>query len=475
MQPSQTRGILDLAVLDRDPSQRPLSRGAGARVLVVEDDDEIRLALIDALTELGHEVIAESRAEPALDVLDQGVVDLVLTDVRMPGMDGIELCSHLASDWPNLPVVVMTAFGDLDAAVGALRAGAFDFIPKPFAIDRLIAVVGRALDHGPSSVSRLAFRNPEAEALHGLVGSSTVMRGLREQVGRAALVDANVLITGESGTGKELVARAIHLGGPRASGPFVAMSCAAVPHEILEAELFGHARGAFTGAAQARPGLFQQAAGGTLFLDEIGDMPVELQPKLLRALQERSVRPVGTAREVTADVRIVSATNRDLGAAVRAGSFREDLLFRLKVLHLELPPLRVRERDVIELAQHFLAQASRTGKSYQLAREAEIPLLAYRWPGNVRELENCMSAAVALAPEGQIGFDELPTRVRSQRATSSTPSEPPASLEDVERRHIELVLRAVGWNKARAARKLGIDRATLYRKLARFNLERPPE
>ncbi|HEY3500133.1 MAG TPA: sigma-54 dependent transcriptional regulator [Polyangiaceae bacterium] len=444
-------------------------------MLVVEDDDEIRLALIDALSELGHEVLAESRAEPALQALEQGDVNLVLTDFRMPGMDGIELCAHLASEWPNLPVVVMTAFGDLDAAVGALRAGAFDFIPKPFAIERLISVVGRALDHGPSSVSRLALRNAADEALHGLIGSSTVMRGLREQIGRAALVDANVLITGESGTGKELVARAIHQGGPRAAGPFVAVSCAAVPHEILEAELFGHTRGAFTGAAQSRVGLFQQASGGTLFLDEIGDMPLDLQPKLLRALQERSVRPLGASREITADVRILSATNRDLGTAVRAGSFREDLLFRLKVLHLELPPLRVRERDVIELAQHFLGEASRVGRAYQLSREAETPLLSYRWPGNVRELENCMSAAMALAPEGQIGFDELPTRVRSQRATPSTPSEPPASLEEVERRHIELVLRAVGWNKARAARKLGIDRATLYRKLARFGLERPPE
>jgi two-component system, NtrC family, response regulator AtoC len=443
-------------------------------VLVVEDDDEIRAALFDALSELGHEVIAESRAEPALVALEQGDVDLVLTDFRMPGMDGIELCARLASDWPNLPVVVMTAFGDLDSAVGALRAGAFDFIPKPFAIERLAEVVGRALDRGPSSVSRLAHRGAQADVLHGLIGSSVAMRSLREQIGRAALVDANVLITGESGTGKELVARAVHLGSSRAAGPFVAVSCAAVPHDILEAELFGHARGAFTGAAQSRLGLFQQASGGTLFLDEIGDMPLELQPKLLRALQEHSVRPLGAAREVTADARIVAATNRDLTAAVRAGTFREDLLFRLKVLHLELPPLRLRERDVIELARHFLGQASRGGRAFQLAREAEAPLLGYRWPGNVRELENCMSAAMALASEGNIGFDELPTRVRTQRGSPSAPAEPPASLEDVERRHIETVLRVVGWNKARAARKLGIDRATLYRKLARFGLERPP-
>jgi DNA-binding NtrC family response regulator len=444
-------------------------------VLVVEDDDEIRSALFDALSEIGHEVVAESRAEPALEVLENGDVDLVLTDFRMPGMDGIELCARLASDWPNLPVVVMTAFGDLDSAVGALRAGASDFIAKPFAIERLIEVVQRALDRGPSSVSRLAGGSADGGHLHGLIGSSAAMRALREQISRAALVDANVLITGESGTGKELVARAVHLGGSRARGPFVAVSCAAVPHDILEAELFGHARGAFTGAAQSRLGLFPQASGGTLFLDEIGDMPLELQPKLLRALQEHAVRPLGGAREVAADARILAATNRDLGALVRAGSFREDLLFRLKVLHLELPPLRARERDVIELTQHFLAQASRGGKIFQLARDAEASLLGYRWPGNVRELENCVNAAMALAAEGRIGFDELPTRIRTQRQPPPSPAEPPASLEDVERRHIEIVLRAVGWNKARAARKLGIDRATLYRKLARFGLERPPE
>jgi two-component system response regulator HydG len=280
-----------------------------------------------------------------------------------------------------------------------------------------------------------------------------------------------VLITGESGTGKELVARAIHRASERSSGPFVAVSCAAVPHDILEAELFGHEKGAFTGAVQARIGLFEQANGGTLFLDEIGDMPIDLQPKLLRVLQERRVRPLGASREVLLDARIVTATNRDLEQAVQSGHFREDLHFRIKVLHIHLPPLRERAQDVLELAQHFLP---RTGdKAFSLSPEAEQQLAGYDWPGNVRELENAMHAAAALAAGGSIGIDELPTTVRTRRGPVVATTERPTTLEEVERRHIEIVLKAVGWNKARAARKLGIDRATLYRKLSRFGLDRP--
>jgi two-component system response regulator HydG len=249
------------------------------------------------------------------------------------------------------------------------------------------------------------------------------------------------------------------------------VSCAAVPHEILEAELFGHEKGAFTGAVQARIGLFEQATRGTLFLDEIGDMPLDLQPKLLRVLQERRVRPLGASREVLLDTRIVSATNRDLDQAVRSGQFREDLHFRIKVLHIHLPPLRERERDVLELAQHFLSRGGNTPPP--LSPEAEQQLLGHDWPGNVRELENAMHAATALATGNAIGLDELPTSVRTRRAPQSATVERPTTLEEVERRHIEIVLKAVGWNKARAARKLGIDRATLYRKLSRFGLDRP--
>jgi DNA-binding NtrC family response regulator len=441
--------------------------------MVVEDDEETRLALRDALEDLGHQVSSEPCAEKALSSLEHDDVDAVLTDVRMPGMGGIEFCRRLSGDRPNLPVVVMTAYGDVDSAVGALRAGAFDFITKPFSVDGVAEVLDNALDHGRSGtpVVRLSPAPVTDDTFHGLVGSSPVMRALHQQIGRAAATDSTVLITGESGTGKELVARAIHEASDRSSGPFVAVSCAAVPHDILEAELFGHEKGAFTGAVQARIGLFEQATRGTLFLDEIGDMPLDLQPKLLRVLQERTVRPLGASREVLLDTRIVAATNRDLEQAVRSGQFREDLHFRIKVLHFHLPPLRDRERDVLELAQHFLARPD--AASPDLSPEAEQQLLGYDWPGNVRELENAMHAAVALASGGRIGLEELPTTVRTRRRPSAATNEKPTTLEEVERRHIEIVLKAVGWNKARAARKLGIDRATLYRKLSRFGLDRP--
>jgi two-component system response regulator HydG len=443
-----------------------------SRVLVVEDDDETRMALSDALEDLGHQVSAEPCAERALSALEHSDVDAVLTDVRMPGMGGIELCRRLSGDRPNVPVVVMTAYGDVDSAVGALRAGAFDFITKPFSVDGVAEVLDHALDRGRTGtqVTRLAATEITDDTFHGLVGSSAAMRALHQQIGRAAATDSTVLITGESGTGKELVARAIHRASERSSGPFVAVSCAAVPHEILEAELFGHEKGAFTGAVQARIGLFEQATRGTLFLDEIGDMPVDLQPKLLRVLQERRVRPLGASREVLLDTRIVCATNRDLDQGVRAGQFREDLHFRIKVLQIHLPPLRERERDVLELAHHFLP---RTGDAPAISPEAEQQLLGYDWPGNVRELENAMHAAKALAGGGRIGLDELPTSVRMRRGPQPVSAERPTTLEEVERRHIEIVLKAVGWNKARAARKLGIDRATLYRKLSRFGLDRP--
>jgi DNA-binding NtrC family response regulator len=437
-----------------------------SRLLVVEDDDETRMALSEALEDLGHQVRSEPSAERALTALEHDDVDAVLTDVRMPGMGGIEFCRRLSGDHPNLPVVVMTAYGDVDSAVGALRAGAFDFITKPFSVDGVAEVLDHALDRGRSGtpIVRLSPALVTDDSFHGIVGASPAVRALHQQIRRAAETDSTVLITGESGTGKELVARAIHEASERSSGPFVAVSCAAVPHEILEAELFGHEKGAFTGAVHARIGLFEQATRGTLFLDEIGDMPLDLQPKLLRVLQERRVRPLGASREVLLDTRIVAATNRDLDQAVR-----EDLHFRIKVLHIHLPPLRERERDVLELAQHFLA---RTDSSPSLSPEAEQQLLGYDWPGNVRELENAMHAAVALASGGRIGLEELPTTVRTRRGPPVS-TERPTTLEEVERRHIEIVLKAVGWNKARAARKLGIDRATLYRKLSRFGLDRP--
>jgi DNA-binding NtrC family response regulator len=557
--------VMSTRSLDREAPGREL----GASVLIVEDDDEIREAAQDALLELGYDAYSEPSAEKALAIMHQRVPAAVIADVRMPGMSGIEFCKRLTGDWPEVPVLLMTAFGDVDMAVEALRAGAFDFIPKPIAFDHLSKVLQQAVAR-QASPPMVRLEDPAVPdgSCEGLVGSSEALRGVIERIARVAPTQATVLITGESGTGKELVARAVHNGSPRRERPFVALSCAAMPQGLLEAELFGYRRGAFTGAVQSRDGLFQRAEGGTLFLDEIGDLPLPLQPKLLRVLEERRVRPLGSSQEVALDVRIVAATNRDLEHAVRLGQFREDLLFRLNVHHIQLPPLRERGDDVMELAHHFLArgvkldaqvaaaraaaeeeeaealgadvvdeaqfsqaapleaapleaapleampleavppasgtelrdatrasgldEASPTGGSvpfpsrpltnpsapgevaYHLTPEAENLLRSYRWPGNVRELENALSAAMALAKDGTIGLRELPARLESGGRGSVPPAVEPVSLEEMERRHIEIVLRATGRNKALAARKLGIDRATLYRKLLRLGLSDPP-
>jgi two-component system, NtrC family, response regulator AtoC len=515
--------------LDREAPGREL----GASVLIVEDDDEIREAAQDALIELGYDAYSEATAEKALAIMHQRVPAAVIADVRMPGMSGIEFCKRLTGDWPEVPVLLMTAFGDVDTAVDALRAGAFDFIPKPIAFDHLSRVLKQAVTR-QSSPAMVRLEDPAVPdgSCEGLVGSSEALRSVIERVARVAPTQATVLITGESGTGKELVARAVHDGSPRRDQPFVALSCAAMPQGLLEAELFGYRRGAFTGAVQSRDGLFQRAEGGTLFLDEIGDLPLPLQPKLLRVLEERRVRPLGSSQEVALDVRIVAATNRDLEHAVRLGQFREDLLFRLNVHHIHLPPLREREGDVMELAEYFLARGVRvdanataraaaqkaeevealggdagdmplplseaelrpappavgldeasptggavpfpSGITYRLTPEAADLIRSYRWPGNVRELENALSAAMALAKDGVIGLRELPARLESGGRGDAPPPVEPVSLEEMERRHIEIVLRATGRNKALAARKLGIDRATLYRKLLRLGLSDPP-
>jgi DNA-binding NtrC family response regulator len=442
-------------------------------ILIVEDDDEIRSSLEDVLSELGYRAHAEPSAEAALPMIHQFRPDAVVADVRMPGLSGIEFCQRLTGDGPHVPVVLMTAFGDVEMAVEALRAGAFDFITKPIALDQLTRVLERAISRRNTKTGIVRLEDPEVPegARHGLIGSSPELKALMERIARVAPTDATVLITGESGTGKELVARAVHGRSQRRTGPFVALSCAAMPFELLEAELFGHRRGAFTGAVEAREGLFQGAHGGTLFLDEIGDMPIDLQPKLLRVLEEPRVRPLGGSQEVAIDVRIVAATNRDLEQAVAQGQFREDLLFRLNVHHIQVPPLRERGGDVLELARHF---STRAGRTYQLTAEAERLLTAYSWPGNVRELENCLNAAAALANGNAIGVRELPARLQVQTPPPEQAApEASASLEEVERRYIEVVLRATGWNKALAARKLGIDRATLYRKLLRLGLSDP--
>ena len=442
------------------------------RLLVVEDDTETRLAVSDLLRDLGHQVDAHPTAEDALERVFREDYDLVLADIRMSGMSGLELCARLSREGPRLPVVMMTAFGDVGAAVDALHAGASDFITKPFDLEELESALNRALARGDERAERLPEPEVAADWARLLVGSSPVMSTLRAEIASAAKTRANVLIMGESGTGKDVVARALHLADPT-RGPFVTLSAAAGPPSLLESELFGSVRGAFTGAVEARNGLFRDADGGTLFIDEVTDLAPELQAKLLRCLQQRAVRPLGDSREYPVDTCVIAATSRDLDSLVTAGRFRADLAFRLEGLRLTLPPLRERGKDLDELVDHFLARASeRGGRELRITDAARRLLATYDFPGNVRELEHRLEAAATLSPTGVIGVKDFPPALRSKARGAQIRPSGAATLEEIERAHIETALRRMRWNKARAARVLGIDRATLYRKLKRYGLGR---
>lgn len=442
------------------------------RVLVVDDD----LALCDVLSarlgKRGYEMTTLHRGEEALKIVRERSFDVVLADVNMPGLSGIELAERVSANRPDVPTIVITAFGSLDTAVAAIRAGAYDFITKPFEIEAVDLALERAIQHRVLREELRTLRSAVgAFGDDGLVGSSSPMRRLRSLLARIAASDASVLIYGETGTGKELVARAVHRRSDRSREPFVAVNCAAMPATLLEAELFGHLKGAFTDAKGSRAGLCAEAGSGTLFFDEIGELPLEMQPKLLRVLQERCFRPVGSDREVAFEARIVAATNRDLQSDVEEGRFREDLFYRLDVLSAEVPPLRARGTDILELAQCFIARAAETAKRgvVSLSTPAAERLMSYTWPGNVRELENCVERGVALANFDKLVVEDLPERIRNYQArdvlvASDNPSEL-VTLEEVERRYARRVLEAAGGNKARAARILGVDRKTLYRKL----------
>jgi two-component system response regulator HydG len=446
-------------------------------ILVVDDEQETCDLLEMALGRHGFKVTPSTNAQRALELVAEQDFDVVLTDLSMPEMSGLDLCERVLGTRPDMPVVVITGQGSLETAIGAIRVGAYDFITKPVDPKLLFLSVSRAIQHRRLSdeVKRLrqAVDGDGADAAR-IVGQSGAMRRVYELIQRVGESDASVLIHGETGTGKELIARGIHGKSRRKNGPFVAINCAAVPHSLLESELFGHARGAFTDAKAQRTGLFVQASGGTLFLDEIGELPIDVQPKLLRALQERKVRPVGANQEIPFDARIVAATNRNLEDEVYEKRFREDLYYRINVVKIDVPPLRERGGDVLHLAQHFLKQfAERNAKpSLELSTTAAEKLMAYNWPGNVRELENCMEHAVALARFDQITVEDLPEKIRAYRAerfvvAANDPTEI-VTMDELERRYILRVLSLVGGNKSRAAHVLGFDRRTLYRKLERY-------
>ena len=442
-------------------------------ILIVDDDEDTAILLRDSLRKRGFDVDAVNSAQQCLEHLRTDQADVVVTDVQMSGMSGIDLCQELRQRYPDLLTLVLTGQGGLETAIGAIRAGAYDFITKPVKVEALAIAVTRALEHLSlkREVRRLRLHVDKDMPIDGIAGSSPAIRETIEMIRRVSDSDATVLVTGESGTGKELVARALHNLSPRRDQPFVAVNCAAMPAPLLESELFGHVRGAFTDAKRSRAGLFVQAGAGTIFLDEIGEMPIEMQVKLLRVLQERKVRPVGGDEEVPFEARVVTATNRDLETEVEEKRFREDLFYRINVVAIPVPPLRARAGDILQLAQYFLKRiAGRTNKPVQgISGPAARLLMDYDWPGNVRELENCMERAVALCRLDEVTVDDLPAKVQEHQSskiviTTESPGEL-ITLDEMERRYVRQVLNAVGGNKTHAARILGIDRRSLYRRL----------
>jgi DNA-binding NtrC family response regulator len=442
-----------------------------ARIWVVDDDASSRELLGRILASRGWEVTQLADGREALERLAaQGPPDLVVSDIRMAEIGGLEVTEAFRRDAPDTPVILVTAFGNVDGAVEAIRRGAFDYVSKPYDVDAVQLTAARALEQRRLAAENDVLRRQlrDRYRLETAVGRSEAMLQVFKTAARVAASDATVLILGESGTGKELVARAIHQASPRAPGPFVPVDCGAIAEGLLESELFGHVRGAFTGAQAARRGLFEEASCGTVFLDEIGDVGAGLQARLLRTLQEGTIRRVGANEAIAVDVRVVAATNKDLEAAVKAGRFREDLFYRLNVVTIGIPPLRERREDVPLLAEHFAAKHGR-GKG-AISPEARELLQAYDWPGNVRELENVVARALALNPSGVVVPADLTDRLRAPAGRPAEPVRalplPPGfrpTLDELSKRYAVLVLGECGGNKTRAAELLGIDRKTLYR------------
>ncbi|HKT59189.1 MAG TPA: sigma-54 dependent transcriptional regulator [Gemmatimonadales bacterium] len=459
-----------------------------ARLLLVDDDEEACRLLAEVLEREAYEVVPALSADEALTkVAESGPFDAVLTDLRMPGKSGLELLRSLRERDPAALVLVLTAFGDASAAGEAIRAGAYDFISKPYDLAALRETLARSLGRRRlAGVRRDSGETAEVDtgsrsAGPALVGHSPAIIEVMKTLARVAPSQATVLVVGETGTGKELVARTIHHFSERADRRFVAVNCSALAEGLLESELFGHVRGAFTGAGAARPGLFREADRGTLFLDEIGDISPALQARLLRALQEHEIVPVGSETPVRIDVRVLAATHRDLPELVRQGRFREDLYYRLNVVTLTLPPLRARPQDIPLLIDHFLRElATRHGRGpVAVDPEAQRRLLAYDWPGNIRELQNVLERAMLLAEQDVIGPEHLPPEVRAPRGTVTPPTpaaEPAAgplrSLDEVDRDHVLRVLGAMRGNRDDTSRVLGISRRTLSRMILRWNLPR---
>lgn len=443
-------------------------------VLIVDDELSIRETCAAVAGQAGMRATAVATAEEALEVLEQSAIDILLTDLKLPGTSGLELIRRVHDTHPQVVVVVLTQYGTIDSAVEVTRMGTADYVTKPFRIEELrsrLERVARAVDlQQENRLLREQLRT--RPGFGGLIGVSERMLRVYKMIEKVSQHEYPVLILGESGTGKELVARSIHFSGPRRNKPFAPVDCSSLVPTLIESELFGYVKGAFTGAVQAKQGLLEAAQGGTLFLDEIGDMPTDLQAKLLRALQEREVKPVGSTERRQINVRIIAATNRDLDSAIRSGAFRQDLYFRLNVVQIKLPPLRDRKNDIPLLVSTFLEKFSDPqvpGRS--ISEDATRRLIAYDWPGNVRELENAIERAVALGSGPVIHVGDLPSSLQLPATDRMPERDEILPLEELERRAILRTLRETSGDKLAAARMLGIGKTTLYRKLKQYNMD----
>jgi len=445
-------------------------------ILLMDDDDSLRRVMEFSLTEAGHTVRAAKSGEEGLLLFEKHAFDAVITDITMPGMSGMEVLAKIQKSDPSLPVIIITAYGTIESAVLAMKQGAFDYITKPFNRDELLLTLSKAF-----KMRRLEKENIELRAevkgrysFEGIIGSSKTIREVLDLAGRVAASDASVLITGESGTGKELLARGIHYNSPRAKGPFVAINCAAIPEGLIESELFGHVKGSFTGAVKDKEGKFELADNGTLFLDEIVDLRIDLQAKILRALQEHEVDRVGGNKPIPVDARVIAATNKDIDRAVKEGRFREDLYYRLSVITLHMPPLRERRDDVPLLVGHFLKKFNK-GSEAHVDAEALSSLTSYGWPGNVRELENVIERASVLKRGDVITRAELPEKlIKEKRGVEDIIFNLPEngiSLEDLEKSLIVKALEQHKGNQTRAAEYLGITRPTLIYRMEKYGLK----
>jgi DNA-binding NtrC family response regulator len=448
------------------------------RILIVDDDRQMCQLLVDVLAEEGYAVEAVHDGRSALEKFRAVGCDLMITDLMMPRMRGTELVKEIKAIDPDAVILLITAFGSIESAVEAMKAGAFHYVTKPFRTDEMILHVSRALQQRQlcEELQRLRSEVLERNSFENIIGKSEQMQEVFSIVRQISDLAANVLILGESGTGKEMVARAIHHHSSRAEGPFIPLNCAAVPETLLESELFGYLRGAFTDARKDRRGLFQEASGGILFLDEISEIPINLQAKLLRVIEDKEVRPLGANQSERVDTRIVSACNLDLEQLVEQGRFRQDLYYRLNVIRIELPPLRERSEDIPLLAEHFLHEFAPQAKRQidSIEQEALAALMNYRWPGNVRELEHTIERAVLLGKETSIGLKDLPLQSQAGSGSSVPLAAAVANgytLRDLEREYILRVIESTYGNKAEAARILGVDRTTLYRKLEEYKVK----